>query len=126
MPLDWSNVMRPTVAVPDPFPAPLAPSTSRIPAKVFVSTSPQQAGAVFPDGPRTPEDFETNRLADFPSSTLSYIGEAPVGADINAAVWRIYLVDESLPETRTFWAEGTAGFILRWADRASYNYSGIS
>jgi hypothetical protein len=68
----------------------------------------------------------TNRIADFPSSTLSYIGEAAVGADISAAVWRIFLVDESLPETRIFWAEGTAGFVLRWEDRATYNYSGIS
>ena len=57
------------------------------------------------------------------SSSLTYIGEAAVGADETKPVWRISRITVSGSVTSVHYANGSTSWNSAWADRASLTYS---
>jgi len=57
------------------------------------------------------------------SSTLLYVGEAAIGADPAAAVWRIRKLDTSATVLSVLWADGNQLFDNVWNSRSSLSYS---
>lgn len=60
---------------------------------------------------------------DEASTTVTYIGKAPVGSDDASAVWQILRFSETGTVTACEFADGDAYFDNVWDDRASLNYS---
>ena len=131
---DWSSVLNrgaPRVltsfirvqAEPPPF-TPGEPSSERVSTQVKISTSPAEAGALFPDGAVT--EFPTEQIVDLYSTTETFIGFAAPGSSHEMPVWRIAKVDEDGPETLVLYAGGTAGRIHRWSQRTTYDYQPVA
>lgn len=59
---------------------------------------------------------------DEASSTVTYIGKAPVGSDGALAVWQISRFTEDGTVTVCEFADGNARFDNVWDDRASLSY----
>jgi len=61
---------------------------------------------------------------DVASSTVSYVGKAPVGATVGAASWKIFRMTTATDGDLTIeYADGNANFDNVWNDRASLSYS---
>lgn len=56
------------------------------------------------------------------SATLTYIGEAAVGASPSSPVWRIQRVEVVGSETRIQYANGSTSWNSAWDNRASLTY----
>lgn len=65
---------------------------------------------------------ETTRL-DSVSSSVSYVGKAPVGTSESAAGWKISKITTIDNDIEILWAGGSASYTNAWADRLSLNYS---
>lgn len=65
---------------------------------------------------------KSSRIDDV-SSSLSYIGEAAVGASESSPVWRIMRITTVGTETRIHYANGSTSWNNAWVDRASLTYS---
>jgi len=61
-------------------------------------------------------------LVDEASPTITYIGEAPPGSALSAAVWRIKKIDSSSGFS-TYWAGGDTNFDNIWNNRAALVYT---
>lgn len=61
------------------------------------------------------------RLDDV-SSTVTYVGEAPVGASPTSPIWRISRITLSGTETIIQYAGGSTAWNSIWEDRASLTY----
>lgn len=57
------------------------------------------------------------------SSSLTYIGEAAVGANENDPIWRISRITTLGPVTKIEYANGNTSWNSVWTNRASYSYS---
>ena len=57
------------------------------------------------------------------SSSLTYIGEAAVGADESKPVWRIQRITVTGSVTSIQYANGSTAWNNVWTDRASLSYS---
>ena len=64
---------------------------------------------------------KTTRI-DEASATVTYIGEAKVGASPSDPVWRISRILISGTETIIQYADGSTNWNSVWNDRASLNY----
>lgn len=65
---------------------------------------------------------KSSRIDDV-SSTLTYVGEAPVGAADTDEVWRISRIQIIGTETIIKYADGSTGWNHKWTDRASLTYT---
>lgn len=67
----------------------------------------------------------TTRLDTVSTTSVTYVGKAPVGTATSEAKWQIQKLDESgSPETLVItWAGGNTTFDNVWDDRVSLNYS---
>lgn len=68
-------------------------------------------------------DREVQTKVDVASATVTYVGEAPVGALSSERKWKIKRISVSGNVTSVQFAEGSFNFIYRWDDRATYSYS---
>lgn len=66
---------------------------------------------------------EKTTRVDEVSSTLTYVGMAPVAASESAAVWSIQKLENVGTVLKITWADGNTMFDNIWADRASLSYS---
>jgi hypothetical protein len=62
-------------------------------------------------------------IYDEVDATTTYIGFAPAGAALSAAVWLIQRLTTSGPDTTLEFADGNAEFDNIWNDRAGLSYS---
>lgn len=65
---------------------------------------------------------KSSRIDDV-SSSLTYIGEAAVGANESDPIWRISRITISGTETKIQYANGSTSWNCIWLARASYTYS---
>lgn len=56
------------------------------------------------------------------SSSLTYIGEAAVGADESSQIWRISRITVVGTQTKIQYANGSTSWNNAWLDRASLTY----
>lgn len=55
--------------------------------------------------------------------SVTYFGEAVVGALETAPVWRISQIDQTdIPNVTVTWASGSADFNKSWSDRLTYSF----
>lgn len=60
---------------------------------------------------------------DDASTTVTYVGEASLGASESAAMWRIKKLETIGTVFKITWADGNQSFDNVWIDRASLSYS---
>lgn len=65
----------------------------------------------------------TSKIIDEVSPTLTYVGEAPIGATSSMAVWRIFRIQVTGTETKIQYAGGNTAWNSVWDDRASLTYT---
>lgn len=67
-------------------------------------------------------DSQKSIRVDEVSSTLTYVGDAPIGVSESAAFWRIKRIQTTSTVTKVMWADGNERYDNVWADRASLTY----
>ena len=80
-----------------------------------------QAFLPFSGTPEMPAD-ETTRL-DSVSSSVSYVGKAPVGSLESSTSWKISKITVVDNDIEILWAGGLASYTNAWTDRLSLIYS---
>lgn len=60
---------------------------------------------------------------DDASSTITYVGEAPIGSAESSPVWRIKKLETVGSVFKVSWADGNMFFDNVWDNRASLTYS---
>lgn len=70
----------------------------------------------------TGEASATAVRIDEVSSTLSYIGKAPIGSATSSPVWQIAKLDSTAGLIKT-WADSNANYDNVWDDRVSLSYA---
>ena len=60
---------------------------------------------------------------DATSSTVQYVGEAPISSSESSAVWKIFRLTYVGDSITIEWADGDDLFNNVWADRATLSYS---
>lgn len=67
-------------------------------------------------------DVALTTLVDVASATVTYIGEAAPGSDLDDAVWRVKRITTTGDDVAIEWAFG-AGFTVNWSGRVTHEYA---
>lgn len=65
---------------------------------------------------------QSSLRVDEASTTVTYVGDAPLGSDESTATWRIKKLETTGTVLKITWADGNSNFDNVWANRASLTY----